>query len=84
MKEIKEHMIGVEIGGYYPDGRPMLKCCGAVRCKSFYYSGVERPGLVHLSDVMTYWCKYTQEAIGADGGEVHPESCQRGRQCWEE
>ncbi len=73
----------VPIGGFYPDGRPMVKCCIHLRCKSLYYSGVERPGLLHLSNVMTYWCNHTQEALGCDQKEATPLSCQPGRKCYE-
>ncbi len=79
-----EEMPHVKIGGEYPDGRPMVKCCVHLRCKSLYYSGVERPGLLHLSNVMTYWCNHTQEAFGCDKGEANPLLCQKGRSCCEE
>ena len=74
---------GVRIAGRYPDGRPMVKCCVHVRCKSLYYSGIERPGLLHLSHVMTYWCNQTQETLGSDGREASPLKCQPGRRCCE-
>lgn len=74
---------GIEIGGTYVDGRPMVKCCQHLRCKSLYYSGVERPGLLHLSDAMTYWCNHTQIVTGCDGRDAHPEACQAGRGCCE-
>ncbi len=68
----------------YPDGRPLLKCCVHVRCKTMYYSGVERPGLVHESGVLTYWCNLTQRTgFGKDGGDVAPSICQPGRSCCE-
>lgn len=83
MNQPKELIPGVEIGGTYPDGRPMVTCCQSLRCKSIYYSGVERPGLLHISDVMSYWCNHTQQNVGPDGFEALPEACQRGRGCCE-
>lgn len=74
---------GIEIGGFYLDGRPLVKCCTHLRCKSLGYSGVERPGLLHLSDVMTYWCNHTQTVTGCDGRDAEPEACQAGRGCCE-
>ncbi|MBI3735723.1 hypothetical protein HY256_04325 [Candidatus Sumerlaeota bacterium] len=82
VEQVKE-MPHIQIGGHYPDGRPMVKCCVNLRCKSLYYSGVERPGLLHLSNVMTYWCVDTQETIGCDGKEASPLHCQPGRKCCE-
>ena len=71
------------VGGTYFDGRPLLKCCTHLRCKSLYYSGIERPGLLHESNVMTYWCNLTQEAIGCDDGDTTPSACQPNRECCE-
>jgi len=76
---VKDEMIG----GRYPDGRPLIKCCVHLRCKSIYYGGIERPGLLHLSGAMTYWCNHTQEVIGLDRGDAHPLTCQPGRECCE-
>ena len=73
----------VQVGGEYHDGRRLIKCCVHLRCKSLYYSGVERPGLLHESDVMTYWCNHTQEVLGSDGKEANPFVCQPGRKCCE-
>lgn len=74
---------GVPVAALYHDGRPMVKCCVHVRCKSLYYSGIERPGLLHLSDAMNYWCNHTQEAVGCDKEDVGPLICQKGRSCCE-
>jgi hypothetical protein len=71
----------LEIVGTYPNGAPMVKTCVHLRCKSMYYSGLERPGVVHLSEAMTYWCNHTQEAAGCDRGDAHPLTCQKGRAC---
>jgi hypothetical protein len=73
----------VEIAGEYEAGKPLIKCCLALRCKSRYSSGVERPGLIHESDVMTYWCEHTQQANGPDFGDTHPRACQSDRSCFE-
>lgn len=70
-------------GRTYPDGRPLTECCRHLRCKSMYYSGVERPGLLHESEVMTYWCNHTQQQLGCDGGVADPRACQPGRGCCE-
>ncbi len=73
----------VQVGGEYHDGRRLIKCCTHLRCKSLYYSGIERPGLLHESDAMTYWCNETQESVGCDGGDTDPFVCQSGRDCCE-
>lgn len=60
----------------YDDGRPMVKCCVHLRCKSLgYTSGTERPGLLHESDVMHFWCNITQEVIGCDGSLAGLKEC---------
>ena len=79
--KLEEH--GLEVAARYPDGRPMVRTCIHARCKSMYYSGVERPGLLHLSDGLTYWCNHTQHEVGLDGKECNPETCQPGRDCFE-
>ena len=66
----------------YPE-RKLVKCCAALRCKSLFYSEDERPGLLHESDVMTYWCDYTQVSVGCDEGDVNLHLCQPGRSCHE-
>jgi hypothetical protein len=71
------------VAGYYPDGRPLISCCIHLRCKSMYYTGVEKPGLLHDSGQMTYWCNLTQESMGCDGGDCTPGHCQPGRSCCE-
>lgn len=71
----------VKSGLTYPDGRPLVECCVHLRCKSMYYSGVERPGLLHESNVMTYWCNHTQQQLGCDGEVADPRACQPGRGC---
>lgn len=84
MKRPTVEIIGrkeVEASGTYVDGRAMIKCCVELRCKSMYYSGVERPGLLHDSSQMLYWCNRTQEGIGCDDGDVSPQDCQPGRRC---
>ena len=73
----------IEVGGTYPDGRAIVKCCVHLRCKSLYDSGLERPGLLHLSNTMTYWCNHTQEALGCDHEAANPLTCQPGRRCCE-
>ena len=71
--------------GMYDDGvRPLMTTCIHLRCKSMYYSETERPGLLHSSDVMAYWCDQTNQSIGCDCGGVSPEECQPGRNCHDE
>ena len=68
----------------YDDGvRPLVKVCSQLRCKSMFYSATERPGLVHESDVLSYWCEHTQQTTGCDGRFVGTAECQPGRSCFE-
>ena len=68
----------------YDDGvRPLYEVCTSLRVKSMYYSETERPGLLHDSDVLTYWCEHTQRETGCDGKFANPEGCQAGRKCFE-
>ena len=59
-----------------------IPCCSNLRCKSMYYGSEERPGRLHESEVMTYWCIHTQSALGPDREEAFPSSCQPGRACY--
>ncbi len=61
-----------------------IKCCGLLRCKSMYYRPDERPGKLHESDQMTYWCMHTQDPQGPDQIIARPRMCQPGRACFQE
>ena len=58
-------------------------CCKHLRCKSMYYRGDERPGLLHHEDAMGYWCLRTNEPTGPDDGAALHRLCQPGRTCHE-
>lgn len=58
-------------------------CCVHLRCKSMYYRGDERPGMLHHENAMTYWCAKTNEDVGPDGEAVLHLQCQAGRACHE-
>lgn len=58
-------------------------CCVLLRCKSLYYRADERPGLLHTSDVMTYWCDRTAADLGPDDEVAGHTQCQPGRGCFE-
>lgn len=73
----------IEVVGMYDEDRELFKCCLHLRCKSMYYSGLERPGVLHDSEVMTYWCDKTQETIGPENGDVQVRACQPDRKCCE-
>ena len=60
-----------------------IPCCSHLRCKSMYYAPDERPGKLHESEVMTYWCIHTQTPLGPDKEEAFPSACQPGRGCYE-
>lgn len=60
-----------------------MACCSNLRCKSMYYDANERPGKLHESDVMTYWCIHTQSSLGVDNFEAAPSLCQKYRTCFE-
>jgi hypothetical protein len=60
-----------------------LACCSHLRCKSMYYNPDERPGKLHESDVMTYWCMHTQSPVGPDKQDAWPSLCQSHRACYE-
>ena len=51
-----------------------IACCPYLRCKSMYYRTDERPGKLHESDVMNYWCLKTQDPEGPDGLNCRPST----------
>lgn len=59
-------------------------CCALLRCKSMTYRSDERPGLLHPSDAMDYWCSLTNANAGPDGETTHHRACQPGRDCHKE
>jgi hypothetical protein len=61
-----------------------IPCCGLLRCKSMYYRNDERPGKLHESGVMDYWCLRTQDPQGPDNCDARPALCQAGRSCFKE
>ena len=58
-------------------------CCRQLRCKSLYYRADERPGLLHPSGVMDYWCGLTNVDLGPDGHAAGHSRCQPGRSCFQ-
>jgi hypothetical protein len=73
-------MTTLEKNEYYdPEPKP---CCTDLRCKSMYYRDDERPGMLHWSNSMGYYCVKTADAVGPDGeSALHPD-CQPGRSCY--
>jgi len=57
-------------------------CCVELRCKSLTYRADERPGLVHPSTTMTYWCAQTGTDDGPDREVVDHGACQAPRGCF--
>ncbi len=57
-------------------------CCLELRCKSMTYRVDERPGMVHPSDLMTYWCALTGTDDGPDRELVDHRRCQSPRGCF--
>lgn len=57
-------------------------CCLELRCKSLTYRADERPGMVHASETMTYWCALTSTDDGPDRELVEHGACQPGRACF--
>lgn len=57
-------------------------CCLELRCKSMFYRGDERPGRLHPSDAMDYWCRLTNTKEGPDGSSARHPACQPGRGCF--
>ena len=47
-----------------------------------YYRADERPGCLHSSDTMIYWCDRTQDDIGPDEASAAHETCQPQRTCY--
>ena len=58
-------------------------CCVHLRCKSMYYRGDERPGLLSWSNSMGHWCMKTGDAVGPDRDVALHPTCQPGRSCHE-
>lgn len=60
-----------------------MACCEKLRCKSMYYRTDERPGKLHESDSITYYCLRTQDGWGPDGDTARPFLCQPDRSCYQ-
>ncbi len=60
---------------------PPVACCHELRCKSLFYRSDERPGWLHASDTMTYWCAVTLTDEGPDGEPVEHARCSGDRPC---
>ena len=78
--------MGAEPSPAYPPSSPYqpagpIDCCPLLRAKSMYYRSDERPGRLHASDVMHYWCEITHTQVGPDKKTAHPLACQPGRGC---
>jgi hypothetical protein len=56
-------------------------CCSHLRCKSMYHRSDERPGMLHPSDAMDYWCHHTNAKAGPDGAAATHSACQSARAC---
>ncbi len=58
--------------------------CRLLRTKTSYGVG-ERGAVWKLGESTTasYWCLGTMEAFGVDDDYCHPQTCVRGRSCWE-
>lgn len=63
------------------DPEPRI-CCVHLRCKSMFYRVDERPGLLHWSNSMGYWCAVTNDTVGPDGDGARHPVCQQGRGCF--
>jgi hypothetical protein len=61
-----------------------IDCCVLLRAKSMYYRTDERPGRLHPSDAMHYWCLKTHTQVGPDEQATHPRVCQGGRRCFQQ
>ena len=71
-------------GGEMIEGFEQPKpCCVELRCKTLTYRADERPGLIHHSDAMTYWCAQTGTDDGPDDAVVDHASCQAPRTCFQ-
>ena len=66
------------------DGRlvPPTPCCVRLRSKTMFCRSDERPGLLHASDSVTYWCQLTNEDTGPDAKVTSHALCQPGRTCF--
>jgi hypothetical protein len=56
--------------------------CGALRCKEYYVFG-EAEFLGRCDDTTVYWCGHTMRPVGPDETLALPETCRRGRPCYE-
>lgn len=65
-----------------PPGKEPKPCCANLRCKSMYCRADERPGLLHASETMTYWCALTNDHDGPDNALAKHDRCQSGRGCY--
>ncbi len=60
---------------------PPTPCCVHLRSKTMFCRADERPGLLHASDAITYWCHLTNEDLGPDERAASHAACQPGRSC---
>jgi len=65
-----------------PNSDEVAPCCVQLRCKSMYYRADERPGLLHWSNSMGYWCNASGDRLGPDGHVAMHPRCQSGRECF--
>ena len=64
------------------DETPTLTVCACIRTKMQYVTPEGRWG--RPSTTAQFWCLQTMSPIGPDEQSVQPETCQRGRTCFEE
>lgn len=69
-------------GEAFLDSKRPRPCCLFLRAKSMYYRCDERPGMIHASTTMTYWCAQSGEDVGPDDAVANHARCQEGRGCF--
>jgi hypothetical protein len=62
---------------------PESTFCSALRSKKFFMIDALPTDASQYLDASNHcWCRMTQQVIGPDGGNVHPDSCVAGRDCY--
>ena len=62
---------------------PTVSVCERLRAKEYYVDGPLSDAMRHSESETAYWCLLSMQAFGPDGDFCCPETCQRGRECYQ-
>ena len=61
------------------------ECCKYIRTKTMYYD-FNRENALSIGlpcNTAYYWCVMSARSLGPDWDTVHPDTCRKGRNCYE-